>query len=195
MILMIIVVQSTFIVRNIFEGLIWYCPLFLYLFIYFLKFLFCYIICNKKVRLHRIFEVLGCFNVSMTGKPEKRLTYTKGNKAHFTPLQAKHESRAETHNLFCSIFDLIAEIVSLTTNVQNRFLLPCSIIICNDIFAYFSGFFFGKKFINKPFLRISPNKTWEGFIGATFWTLLFGFYVFPPLSYLQPKILFAHKIL
>eukprot|EP00026_Physarum_polycephalum_P007053 Phypoly_transcript_07106.p1 GENE.Phypoly_transcript_07106~~Phypoly_transcript_07106.p1 ORF type:complete len:373 (+),score=32.31 Phypoly_transcript_07106:451-1569(+) len=56
------------------------------------------------------------------------------------------------------------------------FLLPCSIIICNDIFAYFSGFFFGKKFINKPFLRISPNKTWEGFIGATFWTLLFGFY-------------------
>jgi phosphatidate cytidylyltransferase len=56
------------------------------------------------------------------------------------------------------------------------FLLPCSIIVCNDIFAYFSGFFFGRKFINKPFLRISPNKTWEGFIGATFWTLLFGFF-------------------
>lgn len=56
------------------------------------------------------------------------------------------------------------------------FLLPCAIVVCNDIFAYFSGFFFGKKFINKPFLRISPNKTWEGFIGATFWTLLFGFW-------------------
>jgi len=35
-------------------------------------------------------------------------------------------------------------------------------------------FFFGKKFINKPFLKLSPNKTWEGFIGATFWTILFG---------------------
>jgi len=56
------------------------------------------------------------------------------------------------------------------------FLLPCSIIVCNDICAYFSGFFFGKKFINKPFLSISPNKTWEGFIGATFWTLLFAFF-------------------
>jgi phosphatidate cytidylyltransferase len=56
------------------------------------------------------------------------------------------------------------------------FILPCSIIVCNDIFAYFSGFFFGKKFINRQFLKISPNKTWEGFIGATFWTLLFGFF-------------------
>lgn len=56
------------------------------------------------------------------------------------------------------------------------FLLPCAIIVCNDIFAYFSGFFFGKKFIQKPFLTISPNKTWEGFIGATFWTLLFAFF-------------------
>jgi len=56
------------------------------------------------------------------------------------------------------------------------FLVPCAIIVCNDIAAYFSGFFFGKKFINKPFLKISPNKTWEGFIGATFWTLIFAFY-------------------
>lgn len=56
------------------------------------------------------------------------------------------------------------------------FLLPCAIIVCNDIFAYFSGFFFGKKFIQRPFLSISPNKTWEGFLGATFWTLLFAFY-------------------
>jgi len=53
------------------------------------------------------------------------------------------------------------------------FLLPCAIIVCNDIFAYFSGFFFGRKFINRPFIKLSPNKTWEGFIGATFWTILF----------------------
>ncbi|KAF2076853.1 hypothetical protein CYY_001820 [Polysphondylium violaceum] len=56
------------------------------------------------------------------------------------------------------------------------FILPVSIIVCNDIFAYLNGFFLGKKFINKPLMKISPNKTWEGFIGATFWTLLFAYY-------------------
>ncbi|KAN0011813.1 hypothetical protein ACTFIU_007384 [Dictyostelium citrinum] len=56
------------------------------------------------------------------------------------------------------------------------FILPVSIIVCNDIFAYFNGFFLGKKFINRPLMKISPNKTWEGFIGATGWTLLFAYY-------------------
>eukprot|EP01133_Synstelium_polycarpum_P005243 gene5243-6066_t len=56
------------------------------------------------------------------------------------------------------------------------FILPVSIIVCNDIFAYFNGFFFGKKFIQKPLMKISPNKTWEGFIGATFCTLIFAYY-------------------
>jgi len=65
------------------------------------------------------------------------------------------------------------------------FLLPCAIIVCNDIFAYFSGFFFGRKFINRPFLSISPNKTWEGFIGATFWTILFACLFAEFLSHFQ----------
>eukprot|EP01132_Coremiostelium_polycephalum_P007832 gene7832-9646_t len=56
------------------------------------------------------------------------------------------------------------------------FILPVSIIVCNDIFAYLNGFFLGKKFIQRPLMKISPNKTWEGFIGATFWTLLFAYY-------------------
>ncbi|EGG18938.1 CDP-diacylglycerol synthase [Cavenderia fasciculata] len=56
------------------------------------------------------------------------------------------------------------------------FILPVSIIVCNDIFAYFNGFFLGKKFIQKPLMKISPNKTWEGFIGATIWTLIFAYY-------------------
>ncbi len=82
-------------------------------------------------------------------------------------------------NLFEGIIWYIHNLSLLSLYVLNvnRFLLPCSIIICNDIFAYFCGFFLGKKFTNRPFLKISPNKTWEGFIGAMFWTLLFGFYV------------------
>jgi len=55
------------------------------------------------------------------------------------------------------------------------FILPCSLIICNDIMAYFCGFFFGRRFIDKPLTRLSPNKTWEGFIGALICTIIFAF--------------------
>ena len=38
----------------------------------------------------------------------------------------------------------------------------------------------GRKFIQAPFFRISPNKTWEGFLGAAVLTLIFSFF-FPAL--------------
>ncbi|XP_064632191.1 phosphatidate cytidylyltransferase, photoreceptor-specific-like isoform X2 [Lineus longissimus] len=50
------------------------------------------------------------------------------------------------------------------------FLVPVSMIICNDIMAYLFGFFFGKT----PLIKLSPKKTWEGFIGGAFSTVLFG---------------------
>ncbi|KAI8894095.1 cytidylyltransferase family-domain-containing protein [Globomyces pollinis-pini] len=52
------------------------------------------------------------------------------------------------------------------------FVLPSFLVICNDIFAYIFGFFFGKT----PLIRISPKKTWEGFMGGLFATTLFGFF-------------------
>ena len=51
------------------------------------------------------------------------------------------------------------------------FLLPVSLIICNDIMAYMFGFFFGRTRL----IKLSPKKTWEGFIGGAFSTILFGF--------------------
>lgn len=78
-----------------------------------------------------------------------------------------------------TIMTLLMVVVQSNFIIKNLFegiiwvLLPIAIIVCNDIFAYFSGFFFGRKFIKRPFLKLSPNKTWEGFIGATFWTILF----------------------
>jgi phosphatidate cytidylyltransferase len=51
------------------------------------------------------------------------------------------------------------------------FLLPVSLIICNDIMAYMFGFFFGRTRL----IKLSPKKTWEGFIGGAFSTVLFGF--------------------
>lgn len=54
------------------------------------------------------------------------------------------------------------------------FLLPHSLIICNDIMAYFVGITCGRKFINRPLTSLSPNKTWEGFIGAILCTIIYG---------------------
>ncbi|CAF1097054.1 unnamed protein product [Rotaria sordida] len=51
------------------------------------------------------------------------------------------------------------------------FLFPVSLIICNDIMAYMFGFFFGRTRLTK----LSPKKTWEGFIGGGISTLIFGF--------------------
>ncbi|KAK1322112.1 Phosphatidate cytidylyltransferase [Acorus calamus] len=54
---------------------------------------------------------------------------------------------------------------------NERFLLPASLIVINDIAAYFFGFFFGRT----PLIKLSPKKTWEGFIGASVATILSAF--------------------
>ncbi|XP_043692659.1 phosphatidate cytidylyltransferase 1-like [Telopea speciosissima] len=51
------------------------------------------------------------------------------------------------------------------------FLLPASLIVINDIAAYFFGFFFGRT----PLIKLSPKKTWEGFIGASGATIISAF--------------------
>lgn len=43
----------------------------------------------------------------------------------------------------------------------------------NDVAAYFFGFFFGKT----PLIKLSPKKTWEGFIGASIATVITAFLV------------------
>jgi phosphatidate cytidylyltransferase len=61
-------------------------------------------------------------------------------------------------------------------SIQNTFesifwlIVPVSLVVCNDIMAYLFGFFLGRT----PLIKLSPKKTWEGFIGAVFATMLFG---------------------
>lgn len=50
------------------------------------------------------------------------------------------------------------------------FIVPVSMIVCNDVMAYVFGFFFGKT----PLIKLSPKKTWEGFIGGGLSTVVFG---------------------
>ncbi|KYQ91467.1 CDP-diacylglycerol synthase [Tieghemostelium lacteum] len=100
----------------------------------------------------------------------------------FTFTLRKGSYRYQFSQLTWTLMTLLLVVVQsnfLISNIYTGliwFILPVSIIVCNDIFAYFNGFFFGKKFIHKPFMKISPNKTWEGFIGATFCTLIFAYY-------------------
>ncbi|KAI1717730.1 cytidylyltransferase family domain-containing protein [Ditylenchus destructor] len=75
------------------------------------------------------------------------------------------------------------------------FLVPVSMIICCDIMSYIFGFFWGKT----PLIKLSPKKTWEGFIGGAFSTIIFGlvlssilmkdpFYVCPIESYIEDNM-------
>lgn len=50
------------------------------------------------------------------------------------------------------------------------FILPISMVITNDIFAYLCGITFGRH----QLIQISPKKTWEGFLGAWFFTIIWG---------------------
>eukprot|EP00127_Corallochytrium_limacisporum_P000702 Clim_evm21s23 gene=Clim_evmTU21s23 len=49
------------------------------------------------------------------------------------------------------------------------FITPAFLVICNDVTAYFCGFFFGRT----QLWKLSPKKTVEGFVGAFFLTLIF----------------------
>lgn len=53
------------------------------------------------------------------------------------------------------------------------FIVPVSMIVCNDVMAYLFGFFFGRT----PLIKLSPKKTWEGFIGGGVATVIFGMMV------------------
>jgi phosphatidate cytidylyltransferase len=54
------------------------------------------------------------------------------------------------------------------------FLFPVSLVVANDTFAYFSGMAFGRRFIKQPLIQLSPNKTWEGFVGGLICTVMYG---------------------
>lgn len=65
---------------------------------------------------------------------------------------------------------IISMIIMHYTNLSN-ILLILSIVIISDVFQEFSGKFFGKNKIG----WISPNKTYEGYIGGYIGILIFYF--------------------
>lgn len=57
--------------------------------------------------------------------------------------------------------------------INSRFIVPVSMIVINDIMAYVFGFFFGRT----PLIKLSPKKTWEGFVGGGISTVILGLLV------------------
>ncbi|KAI3969683.1 hypothetical protein MKX01_020244 [Papaver californicum] len=78
---------------------------------------------------------------------------------------------AWTHMILIVVFTQSAFTVASIFEGIFWFLLPVSLVAINDIAAYFFGFFFGKT----PLIKLSPKKTWEGFIGASVTTMLSAF--------------------
>ena len=69
----------------------------------------------------------------------------------------------------------------IISNIYNGiiwFLLPVSCVVINDISAYFWGRMLGKHSLSS----LSPKKTWEGFIGAFFSTLIWCYFYTKLLS-------------
>ena len=63
-------------------------------------------------------------------------------------------------------------IISNIFNGLVWFLIPVSLVIVNDISAYIWGRMFGRHQLTP----LSPKKTWEGFIGALFTTLVWCYF-------------------
>ncbi|XP_062111781.1 phosphatidate cytidylyltransferase 1-like [Humulus lupulus] len=73
--------------------------------------------------------------------------------------------------LFCVVHHYIEEEEDVQISIW--FLLPATLIVINDIAAYFFGFFFGRT----PLIKLSPKKTWEGFIDASVTTVISAFLI------------------
>jgi phosphatidate cytidylyltransferase len=66
--------------------------------------------------------------------------------------------------LYCGL--LVATIVGLRIRFDVPWVILAFVVTWgNDTFAYFAGHLFGKHKMNE---RISPKKTWEGFAGGAF---------------------------
>ncbi|KAK4759712.1 hypothetical protein SAY87_022843 [Trapa incisa] len=80
---------------------------------------------------------------------------------------------AWTHMILIVVFGQSSFTVASIFEGMFWFLLPATLIVINDIAAYIFGFFFGRT----PLIKLSPKKTWEGFIGASFSTIISAFVV------------------
>lgn len=83
-------------------------------------------------------------------------------------LKFQFASLCITHMVLMLVVGQAHLIIKNVLNGLIWFLLPCGLVIVNDIFAYLCGITFGRT----KLIEISPKKTLEGFLGAWFFTAL-----------------------
>lgn len=83
---------------------------------------------------------------------------------------------------------------SVILNIYNGLfwiVFPAVLVITNDVMAYFCGVALGRKIYKGPFLPdLSPNKTWEGFLGAGIFTMIAGYYL--PMIWAENRYMVCH---
>jgi len=75
---------------------------------------------------------------------------------------------------------ILGQTMYIMHNIYNGliwFTLPILLVVSNDIFAYIAGMSFGRTFTKRSLILLSPNKTWEGFIGGWIGTVIFGWHL------------------
>ncbi|KAH3901074.1 probable Phosphatidate cytidylyltransferase [Saccharomycodes ludwigii] len=83
-------------------------------------------------------------------------------------LKFQFASLCATHMVLVLVVFQAHLIIKNVLNGLFWFLMPCGLVIVNDIFAYLCGITFGRT----KLIAISPKKTLEGFMGAWFFTML-----------------------
>jgi phosphatidate cytidylyltransferase len=98
-------------------------------------------------------------------------------------LRKKHLT-TQLHILSFTVLALSLFVIPMKMAIHNAFaglfwfIFPVILVAVNDSFAYFCGFFLKHQiFGEREFLSISPNKTWEGFVGGGIFTVLAGFFL------------------
>ncbi|KAI5080593.1 hypothetical protein GOP47_0003776 [Adiantum capillus-veneris] len=108
------------------------------------------------------YHTIICYFMYIAGFVWFILTLRKGN------YQYQFGQYAWTHMILFVVFTQSAFTVANIFEGIIWFLLPASLIVINDIAAYICGFFIGRT----PLIKLSPKKTWEGFVGASIVTVI-----------------------
>ncbi|KAJ9478706.1 Phosphatidate cytidylyltransferase [Pseudozyma hubeiensis] len=90
----------------------------------------------------------------------------------------KRRNLKHQFGLFCWVHMSLLLIVFSSHFIVNNILegliwllVPASLVVCNDVFAYICGMTFGRT----PLIDLSPKKTVEGFVGAIIVTEVFAY--------------------
>ncbi|EGR34460.1 phosphatidate cytidylyltransferase, putative [Ichthyophthirius multifiliis] len=89
---------------------------------------------------------------------------------------------------------VVAQVSFIIVNLLDGmiwFILPTMLVITNDIFAYIFGKIFGKT----KLIELSPKKTWEGFIGGFFSSILFALFLSGLLQQIPLLICPSNKLI